>query len=199
MNNPQSTLSPEAAAKLETIKAREDIVNQVAFEVSRPDNDASVLHIFLRAPVLAEVIRKFETGNHNKEDLAPIYAPVLLPLATLYPEGKNGKMAPPNLIVTRPGIARVTSNFRAAADFSWTEKPCSILLANPDKLAEGFTLIYKVDAPVPLETIRKWGKWFMDGCKDILANARPFKMSWVMEEVHPQQPATGGLPGTAGI
>lgn len=184
MSTDKLTPSPATAATLETIKAREDAANDVRMEVTRPDGDASVLHLYIRAPVLAEVLRKFEPGNHPREDLALIYQPILLPLRTyLAANNPAAKMPPENRIVTYPSIGRITKNFVPAVDFIWSEAPRSILLSNPDKLADGFTLVYKVDAPVPMDSIRRWGKMFMDGCNDILANARPFKMAWLMEEV----------------
>jgi hypothetical protein len=154
----------------ETVKAVEDKPNQVTLRISRGKSGQS-LDIFIKAPVLAEVVRAMASGNYGKADYAEIYKSILVDL----PENKAR-------VITKPGIAKITKNFISGADFAW-DAPRAILIANPEKLAEGFTLTYKMDQPVAPDQLRKWGKMFNDGCKDIISNARPFTMSWVLDEV----------------
>lgn len=158
----------------EVVKAREDVKNRVQLEITRP-GDGQTLSIFIKAPVLAEIIRKMDPGNYVLAQFAEIYHPILVK----HPEAKGR-------IVSRPAITRISKNFAAATDFSFAEPPRACLLHNPDLLATGYTLTYKVDAPVPPDTLRRWGKQFMEGCNDIISNARPFKMSWVMNQVTPE-------------
>jgi hypothetical protein len=163
-------MSEPAPITPEVIKEKVDLKNDVRLEISGP-GDGQTLHLFIKAPILAEVIRKMATGNYPLQHYADVYKPILL----LREDAKDR-------VVTRPAIARATKNFVGGTDFDWNEAPRTPLLANPDMLAEGFTLIVKQDKPVPPDILRRWGKQFMDGCADIIQNARAFKMSWVMQE-----------------
>lgn len=170
-------------AEAEVIKAREDRRNQVTMTITRP-GDAQSLEIYIKAPVLAEIIRKMSPGSYTAADYDKVYKPILLP----YPWKEMGKPKPASdIVITRPAVQKITPNFKGGTDFEW-DYPRACLLYNPDALTEGFKLTYKVDKPIAPDTLRKWGKMFMDGCNDIIANARPFKMSWVMDE-QPQPPA----------
>ena len=160
----QDPLSPEV------VKAKEDNLHQVKLEISRPP-EGSVLHIYIKAPLVAAVIRGMATGNYAKGEYADIYKPVLKEI----PDKKDR-------VFTRPAITRATNKIVGGTDFSFAEPPRGILLANPDALEEGFTLVYKVDAPVPYDQLKKWGKQLMDGCQEIITNAKPFRMSWVMNK-----------------
>lgn len=165
---------PEIAApppEAEVVKDRVDVKNDIQMQIARTE-DGQSLSVFIRAPVLADVIRKMTTGNYRKDAYATVYTPILQDIVES--EGKN--------VITRPAITKITRLFVSGTDFLWEEAPRAILLANPDKLAEGYTITYKVDKPVPPDVVKKWGKQFMDGCHEILANARPFKMNWVMSE-----------------
>ena len=156
----------------EVVKAKMDLKNEITFQITRPI-DSQELHIYVKAPVLAEIVRKMDNGNYPSADYAPIYKGIL----------NNIPDATPGRVFTKPAIGKITRNFVSGTDFSFTEPPRSILLANPDKLAEGFTLVYKMDqGPIPPEMLRKWGKQFCEGCTDIVANARAFRMTWVMHE-----------------
>lgn len=154
-------------AEIELMKT--NAKNQIIMEISRPDDGQSVA-IFIKAPLLAEIVRKMANGNYPKADYSPIYKDLLVPLE-----------ANKERIITKPAVAKITKNFVGGTDFDWAA-PRACLLYNADKLAEGFTLTYKVDQPVPPDVMRKWGKMLMDGCNDIIANARPFKMTWIMSE-----------------
>lgn len=151
--------------------AKVDIKNDLTFEVESAGDGAS-LTIYVRAPLLADVIEKMAQSNYDKAAYADCLKPVLME----HPERKDR-------VITRAAICKATKNFRAAADFDWNQLPPAIMLANPKALREGYRLTVKIEQPVPPETIKKFGKAFMEGCGDILTNARPFKMQWVMREV----------------
>lgn len=153
------------------VKAREDIENQVTLEIARPP-DGQSLSIFIKAPLVAEVIKSMTPSNYELAKYQPIYRPILKEV-----EGN------PKLAITRAAIARATRNFVGGVDFSFSEPPRSILLANPEALIAGFTLVYKVESPVPYDLLKKWGKQFMLGCDEIITNAKPFRMSWVMNKM----------------
>lgn len=157
------------APVVEDLKNKVDVKNNVQLSVRRP-KDQQTLLIYIKAPVVASVVRNMTMSNYDPTKYDPIYKPILMP----HPQD-------PKRVVTRAAIAKATTNIVGGVDFSFAEPPRSILLANPDKLEEGYELVYKVEAPVPPDQIRRWGKQFMDGCADIITNARPFKMSWVME------------------
>lgn len=159
----------------EVIKEKVDVKNDLRLEISRSE-DGQALAIYVRAPLLASVVRKMAPGNYRIGDYAPIFKPILAQLV----DPSNGTPVP-DRCVTRPAITKVTRNFRSTTDFSWEDLPPAIMVANPDKLEEGYTLNYKVDKPIPPDIIRKWAKGFMDGCADLIANARSFKMTWVAE------------------
>ena len=149
-----------------------DNKSNITLEISRPDGKQEY-HIFIQAPKLAEIIAKMSPGNYALEEYTDIYKTILKPLEK---EGKTVK----DRVITYPAIARITKNFVAGTDFSWNEQPRSCLLYNPEKLREGFTLVYKITEPVLPDNLRKWGDMFVKGCKDIISNARPFKMSWIL-------------------
>lgn len=165
------TAAAPTPATPEVIKEKVDLKNDVRLEISGA-GDGQTLNIFIKAPILAGIIRKMSVGNYPAESYAEVYKPLLVPL-------EQDKRR----VVTRPAICKATKNFSPQTDFTWEDLPRPALLMNPDKLEEGYTLAVKVDKPVPPDVIRKWGKAFMDGCADIIQNARPFKMAWVMSEV----------------
>jgi|SRR6266436_2949910 len=153
----------------EPLKTVQDVVNRVTLEITKGDGQS--LNIYIKAPVLAEVIRKMAPGNYVLAEYAEPFKPILMPL-----DGKKDR------VVTRPAVTTITKLFSRGSDWSW-ETPRAALVYNPDKLVEGFTINVKLDAPVAHDTLRKWGKMFNDGCKDIIASAKPFKMAWVLDEV----------------
>ena len=155
----------------EVVKARVDVPNSVTLSITRPA-DGQSLEIYIKAPVLAEIIAKMDTGNYPFDSFSEIYHTVLVK----HPQAKGR-------ILSRPAISRITKNFAGGTDFSFAEPPRACLLHNPELLRAGYKLVYKVDQPVPPDQLRKWGKQFMEGCNDIISNARPFKMSWVMNPV----------------
>jgi hypothetical protein len=186
MENPTVTANPPTAElteeQIDVLKARQDKKNEIILEITR-EVDASKLMIYIKAPILANVLRKFTPGNALEGDISPIYREILQPIYKDALIGAASGRVTPHRFVTRPSIAKITKNFMPKPDFDWGDKPSTILLANPDALEAGFTLIYKVeDKPVPPEHIRQWGESFFRGCNDIIANARPFKMAWVMTE-----------------
>ncbi len=150
-------------------KNMRDGVNQITLDISR-GADSQSLDIYIRAPILAEIVRKMAPGNFAIAEYAEPYKAILMPL-----EGKKDRC------VTRPAVTKITNNFAKGADWSW-EAPRAVLIYNPDKLAAGYTINIKLDAPITHSDLKKWGDKFRDGCKDIIANARPFKMSWWMDE-----------------
>lgn len=165
----------EVGTPPQVVKEKVDPVSDVTLQITKPP-EGQVLNIYIRAPQVAKVIRQMAKSNYPKEKFAPIYKDILMDLAEAV--GKDvGKLA-----VTRKAITTATKCFVSAADFSFTEAPRAILLANPDALEAGYTLTYKFDQPVPMDQLKKWGKAFMDGCKELIANARPFRMSWNMNK-----------------
>jgi hypothetical protein len=151
--------------------AKGNVENQVTLEISRPP-DGQTLKIFIKAPLVAKVVRNMTAGNYEKAKYAPIYAPILKEI-----EGNKA------IVVTRPAIARTTTNIQGGTDFSFNEVPRSILLANPEALEAGYELIYKVDQPIAYDVLKRWGKQFMEGCNELIVNAKPFRMSWVMNKM----------------
>jgi hypothetical protein len=150
-----------------------DSTQAVRLTIKRPP-DGQSLQMTIKSEVLADIVEKMTIGNAPKEHYDKIYASIFMTHPD--PEAvKNGRIA------TRPAIVKITKNFIGDPGFAW-DTPRSILIANPVKLREGFTLNFKVEQPVPPDTIRKWGKQFMDGCNDIISNARAFTMNWVMSE-----------------
>jgi hypothetical protein len=155
--------------------SKKDMKNQGVFEVRAEQGATGKLILFFRHPVLADVIDKMAVANYPKADFDKIYRPILM-------DHPNPEAAKQGRVATRPAIYSATKNFEAAADFSFTAPPRGILIANPAALRTGFELTVELTQPVPPDTLRKWGKQFMDGCADIIAASRPFKMSWVMTE-----------------
>lgn len=158
----------EIKAPIETITKR-DLKNQGVVEIRGEQGSTGKLEIFIRQPLLADVIDKISMGNYPAGDFDKVYKPCLME----HPDPKAKGRA-----VSRPAIYAATKNFEAAADWSW-ETPRGVLVANPEALRNGFSLIIELTTPVPHDTLRKWGKKFDDGCKDIVAASRPFKMAWV--------------------
>lgn len=155
---------------LEVVKERTVDNSQMTMQIFR-GQDPQTLSIYVRAPILASVVRNMTPSNYDKAAYAEIYKPILREL----PANKLK-------VITRSAISKATRNFVPGTDFSFSENPRAILLANPEALEEGYTLQFKVDVPVAQEQLRKWGKLFIEGCMDIISNARPFRMSWVMNK-----------------
>lgn len=153
--------------------SKKDIKNQGILEIRGEQGSTGKLVVFFRHPVLADVVSKMAVGNYPMADFDKVYKPVLMPHPN--PEAK-GRAA------TRPAIYQASKNFEAATDFSFSSPPRGVLISNPEALRAGFELIIDLTAPVPTDTLRKWGKQLMDGCADIIAASRPFKMQWVMTE-----------------
>lgn len=162
----------------EVAKGGQDSKYRIHLLISR-DEDTAKLKIFIKAPLVAEIIRKMTPGNYSKEGVSAVYKDLLMPI--LKPDGTPDPKAADNF-VTRPAVKMATKKFVASSEFNWNEGPSTILLFNPDKLAEGYTITIKVDEPVAHDTLKTWGKNFMDGCKEIITNARPFQMHWVMDK-----------------
>ena len=156
------------AIEPQVVKEKVDETNDITLNITRPP-DGAVLNLYIRAPMVARIIRGMADSNYEKAKYAPIYKEVLKE----HPEAKDR-------VITKKAITQATKNFVGGTDFSFSEPPRAILLANAEALEMGYTLTYKVEAPVPMDMLKKWGKQFMDGCKEIIANAKPFKMSWVM-------------------
>lgn len=155
---------------------KSDQKNSGILEIRAENGSAGRLEVYFRHPVLAEVIEKMALGNYPTDQFDKIYKPVLMD----HPDPKaKGRSA------SRPAIYNATKNFVASADFDFTQPPRGILIANPKALRDGFSLFVELKTPVPHDTLRKWGKQLMDGCADIIAASRPFKMQWVMTESTP--------------
>lgn len=155
--------------------SKKDMKNQGVLEIRGEQGSTGKLVIFFRHPVLADVVAKMACANYPKADFDKIYKPILM-------DHPNPEAAKQGRAATRPAIYTATKNFEAAADFSFTAPPRGILIANPEALRSGYELTIELSQPIPHDTLRKWGKQLMDGCADIIAASRPFKMSWVMTE-----------------
>lgn len=155
---------------------------ELAVNLTISRGEDSSLHIFIQSKLVADIVRKMAPGNYERENVAEIYHPILAPIlkADNTPDTTE---AAKKRFRTRPAISKASTLFAQTTEFSFTDKPSTILLSNPDALEEGYTLIYKVEAPVPMDTLKRWGKNLMDGCTEIITNAKPFKMSWLMERV----------------
>lgn len=164
---PDGTTLPPPAPVVDKV----DIKNDLQLEIEGAGDGLS-LKIYVRAPQLAEVVRKMAPSNWERSAFAPVFKPILLEL----PQNKER-------VITRGAISKATKNFVGAATLDFNEPPPAILLANPDALAEGYTLIHKLEKPCPPDVIKKWGKQFMEGCGDIMTAARPFKFAWAMQQV----------------
>lgn len=170
---PRKTM-PDESVQPEVVKEKVDLPNDVTLHITRPAA-ANVLNIYIRAPMVAKIVRQMANSNYEKAKYAPIYKDILQD----YPE--EAAVAK-GRVVTKKAITQATKNFVGGTDFSFKEAPRAILLANADALENGYTLTYTVDEPVPMEQIQKWGKQFMTGCKEIVAAAKPYKLSWVMNK-----------------
>jgi hypothetical protein len=173
MSEEVPTLEPIPAV----LTKEKDKTNQVTLSIIRPAQ-GQVLEVHVRAPVVARIVRSMAMSNYPVDKFEPIYKDIL----AIHPMDKTGKTA-----ITRAAISRATKNFEGGTDFGFDRAPRAILLANPDKLEEGYILTYKVETPVPPDQLRKWGKQFIDGCEDIVSSARPFRMQWVMDETGPEK------------
>ena len=163
-------MSEQTEAAAEPVKEKIDKVNDIKVSITRAAG-GSALDIYIRAPEVAKVIRKMADSNYEAAKYADIYKPIL----KLHPQAKERA-------ITKKAVTVATKKFGGGTDFSFTEPPRAILLANADALEEGYTLTYTLDAPVPMDQLKKWGKDFADGCKEIIASARPFKMTWVVDK-----------------
>jgi len=155
--------------------------------------DADCIYIFVRSPKVAEVVRKMATGNYLKEHVDKGYAACLQDLVeTPEMNDKQKQLVKEGRIVTRPALKNISTNLSGSAADStmldFDKPPCTLLLSNPDALATGYTIKKKLDKPVPPEVFRRWGKQLLDAMADIMKHARPFKMSWSMNEVEPFAP-----------
>lgn len=153
--------------------SKADMKNQGVLEIRGEQGSTGKLEIYFRHPVLAEVVAKMAIGNYPTSEFAPIYKPILL----AHPDSRAKDRS-----VSRPAIYAASKNFEAAADFDFAKPPRGVLVANPDRLRDGFSLVVELKTPIAPDTLRKWGKQLMDGAADIIAASRPFKMSWVMSE-----------------
>ncbi len=188
---PAGTPDPE----LELLKEKMDIKNDVHLQIEG-DGDGQTIHITLRAPKAADVIEKMATANFPKDRVDKCFLPILAPLPFTEPDAEalekmtaeeKKKLEARRVLVktnflTRPAIAKISTNFAASGDWDWEGKPSSLLAANPEALRTGFTVTRKVDKPLPPDLLRRWGKQIIDGFADILGNARPFRMTWSMRE-----------------
>jgi hypothetical protein len=156
--------------------SKRDLKNAGVLEIRGEQGSTGKLEIFFRHPVLAEVISKMSMGNYPMADFDKVYAPCLLE----YPDPRAKGRA-----VSRPAIYAATKNIEGATDFDFTKPPRGVLVSNPEALRQGFSLIINIKQPVPNDTLRKWGKQLMDGCADIIAASKPFRMQWVMTETEP--------------
>ena len=140
----------------------------------RGNGTPSTLEVYIRQPVLADIIEKMTPGNYHYAQYDPIFHPILIRL----PKKEE-------LVVTRPAIYIATTNFAKATVLDFSTLPPGILLCNHEKLREGFVLSVNLKAPVPNDTLRKWGKHFNDGVNDIISASKPFKMEWILRESKP--------------
>ena len=167
---PKKSMTEPAASdpQAQIVKEKVDEANDITLTITRPP-DGQSLNVYIRAPMVARIVRGMADSNYEMAKYSPIYKDILQP----HPQAKDRA-------VTKKAITLATKSFVGGTDFSFSESPRAILLANADALEAGYTLTYKVDAPVPMDMLKKWGNQFRDGCREIIANARPFKMTWVM-------------------
>lgn len=156
--------------------SKKDIKNNGVLEIRGEQGSTGKLEVYFRHPVLADIVEKMAMGNYPTANFAPVYKPVLMDHPDPKAKGRS---------VSRPAIYAATKNFEAAEDFAFTSPPRGVLIANPTALREGYSLVIELKQPVPHDTLRKWGKQLMDGCADIIAASRPFKMAWTMHESTP--------------
>lgn len=157
----------------EIILSKTDLKNSGVLEIRAEQGTTGRLEVFFRHPVLAKVIAKMAMGNYPAADFASVYKPCLME----YPDPKAKGRA-----VSRPSIYAATKNLEAATDFDFARPPRGVLVANPEALDKGFSLLIDIKAPVPPDSVRKWGELLIKGCADIIAAARPYKMQWIMSE-----------------
>lgn len=158
------------ATAIEALKVRKEGEGVVRINRSL---DGQTITIYLQHPVLADIIDKMTDGNAPADSYDPIFKPILRYWAD--------QPAHAQRVISKPAVSKITKNFVADPKWGW-DAPRGVLLYNAQALREGFTLTYKVDAPFAPDTARKWGKMFLDGCQDIISNARPFEMTWVQRE-----------------
>lgn len=158
--------------------SKKDLKNQGVLEIRGEQGSTGKLEIYFRHPVLAEIIEKMSVGNYPRESFSSVYKPILM-------DHPDKKAAGQGKAATRPAVYTASKNFEAADDFSFSSPPRGVLVSNPQALRDGFSLLVELKAPVPHDTLRKWGKQLMEGCNDIIAASRPFRMSWTMTESTP--------------
>lgn len=157
-----------------------DLKNDVYLNIE-PENDELV--ITLRAPKVAEIVAKMAPGNYRREEMDKSLVPCML--APTPPENVSAARAKElveTYFVTRPAISKITKNFAALTSVDFGNTPPAALMYNHEALAKGLVIKIKMDKPPAPELLRKWGKQVIDGIADIVANARPFKMTWTMTE-----------------
>lgn len=159
--------TPLAAPNIpDIIKTDDD--SRTILEIT-PGEDQTV-RIYIKAPKLADIIDKMANGNYPRESYDKIYNSILVALP------QDGAR-----IVTKPPISKIVRTFAKDTLFDWSA-PRAVLLYNTKALREGYVLTYKITEPVTYESMKKWGKIFMEGCEEIFVHARPFRMTWVMSE-----------------
>lgn len=161
---------------MEVSITKRDLKNGGVLEIRGEQGSVGKLELYIRQPALADVIEKMAIGNYPAADFATVYKPCLMDHPNPAAKGR---------CVSRPAIYAATKNFEAATDFDFNRPPRGVLVANPRALRDGFSLFIEIKQPVPSDTLRKWGKQFNDGCADIIAASKPFRMSWVMMESTP--------------
>lgn len=149
--------------------------NEGLLEIRAEKGNTGRLEVYIRHPILADVVANMALGNYPKTEFAKEYAPVLMD----FPDPKAKSLG---FVATRPAITQATKNLEAAADFDFSKLPRTILFSNPDALRAGFSLFIDLKAPVAPDALRKWGKHVMDGASDIIVASRPYKMRWVASE-----------------
>ncbi len=195
-------------ASVEVIKDRQDIKNDVYLTIEGTGDGQSLI-ISLRAPRVADIIRKMTPANYPRADIDKALAPCMMepPLPeelqkpyegeTETAEGKAAAKAHGERVarakalqkanfLTRPAISKITKNIAPSATVDFAQTPPSILLCNPDALEAGFSITMKQEKPPAPELLRKWGKQLTDGIVDIVANSRPFRMTWTLTETPKQ-------------
>lgn len=158
-----------------------DVTNDV--HVSMESVDGTTLEISVRAPKLAAVIEKMVKFNWPKEKVNKIFHPILdFPVVAEDASDELKAQAAANFY-TRPAVYKITKNFVAGgSELNLEQAPPALMVYNPTALRDGYKLLIKIEKPYPPDVLRRWGKQFIDGCADIIANARPFRMTWTMKE-----------------
>ena len=154
--------------------------NQGILEIRGDHGSAGKLEIYFRHLVLADIVEKMAMSNYPRDNFDPVYKPILM-------DHPDPKAKAANRVVTRALIYAATKNFEAAEDFSFSSTPRGILIANPEALRAGYSLMVELKAPVPYDTLRKWGKQLIEGCSDIITASRPFRINWTMTESTPSK------------